>query len=170
MKQNFGFTRFEFFFVMAAIGLILLVGVQRYSKMINETKNSSFEIVSKHFSASAYNYHARWVTAQADVGKNAVLDIEQVKVTFSASGWPIAIGGDESGLVSLTSCMSLWNHFLQNAPTVSFEGGYSYRSRPYHLRVMGSVVCRFEFITDHPNEFYFDYAPFTGNFNSHSPQ
>ncbi len=168
MKKKFGFTRFEFFFVIAVIGLILLVGVQRYSKLIDETKSSSFEIISKHFSASAYIYHAKWVTAQGYSGKNTVLDVDQVKVTFSAKGWPIAIGNDESGVVSLNSCLSLWNQFLQNAPAVSYEDGAAYRSRPYHLRVMGSVVCRFEFITDHPNEFYFDYAPLTGDFSFHN--
>ena len=54
MKKTLGFTSFEFYFVLSVIGIIVLVAMQRYVYLAEETKRLSFEVVAKHFNASGH--------------------------------------------------------------------------------------------------------------------
>lgn len=170
MKKNLGFTSFEFYFVMSVIGLIVLVGLQRYLQLAEETKGLKVEILSHYFSASVYNHHARWLMAQQQENK-LLMTIDGVDIQFSKGGWPLAVVTNKP-LVNgptVSGCLSLWNSFLQNPPAVSYEGGDAYGTRAYHLSLSPEANCRFEFITKHPNEFYFDYDPASGKVIFHSP-
>jgi hypothetical protein len=171
MKKNLGFTSFEFYFVMSAIGLVVLVGLQRYLQLAEETQRFSFEVIAKHFNASVYNHHARWIMAQQQQTKVSELTVENIKIQFSPQGWPVSIAAQEPEpkIASLKGCLSLWNNLLQNPPSISYEGGDAYGTRAYHLSFSPEANCRFEFITDYPAEFYFDYEPLSGKVMFHSP-
>lgn len=170
MKKNLGFTSFEFYFVISVIGLIVLVGLQRYLQLAEETQRFSFEIIAKNFSTSVYNHHARWIMAQQQT-KVSELTVENVNIQFSPQGWPLSVVTNEPSIavVSLKGCLSLWNNLLQNPPSVSYEGGDPYKSRAYHLSLSPEGNCHFEFITRHANEFYFEYDPLSGKVMFHSP-
>ncbi|HOY21920.1 MAG TPA: hypothetical protein PK002_02145 [Cellvibrio sp.] len=169
MKKMLGFTSFEFYFVMSVIGIIVLVAMQRYLQLAEETKRLSFEVVAKHFNASVYNYHARWIMAQQQT-KTFRLELDGLDIQFSPQGWALAVINNNTKIsdTSLANCLSLWNNLLQNPPSISYDGGDPYGSRVYHLKVLPEGGCRFELTTDHPKEFYFDYMPFSGKVISHS--
>ncbi len=170
MKKTLGFTSFEFYFVMSVIGIIVLVATQRYLQLAEETKRLSFEVVAKHFNASVYNHHARWLIAQKQT-KVFQLDVDGLDVQFSPQGWALAVANNntQTSDVSSASCLSLWNNLLQNPPSISYEGGDPYGSRVYHLEILPEGGCRFELVTARPKEFYFDYMPFSGKVIFHSP-
>ncbi|RYY01664.1 MAG: hypothetical protein EOO53_16870 [Gammaproteobacteria bacterium] len=183
MKKNLGFTSFEFYFVMAAIGLVVLIGIQRYLQLAEETKRFSFEIAANNFNAAVYNYHARWLISRKDQARlseaNSVqanlsqanlskVNIDGKNILFSEKGWPLAVDLDLAN-VSLKTCLSLWNNFLQNSPSISYEGSDLYGTRAYHLSLPDIETCRFEFITDHPQELYFDYLPASGDMKLNTP-
>ena len=170
MKKMLGFTSFEFYFVMSVIGIIVLVAMQRYLQLAEETKRLSFEVVAKHFNGSVYNHHARWIMAQQQA-KTFRLEVDGADIHFSPQGWALAVINNNTKIsdVPLVSCLSLWNNLLQNPPSISFEGGDPYGSRTYHLEVLPEGGCRFELVTERPNEFYFDYMPFSGKVIFHSP-
>lgn len=170
MKKMLGFTSFEFYFVMSIIGIIVLVAMQRYVQLAEETKRLRFEVVAKHFNAAVYNHHARWIMAQQQT-KIFRLDVDGLDIQFSPQGWPLEViskNAKTSG-VSVGSCLSLWGNLLQNPPSISFGGGDLYGSRAYHLTLLPEGGCRFELVTDSPSEFYFDYMPFSGKVMLHSP-
>ena len=171
MKKMLGFTSFEFYFVLSVIGIIVLVGMQRYLYLAEETRRLSFEVVAKHFNASVYNYHARWIMAQQQT-KTFQLSIDGLAIQFSSQGWPLAVAAEKplSPVVSVASCLSLWNNLLQNPPSISSAGGDPYGSRIYHLSVSPEVnSCRFELITEHSEQFYFEYSPLSGGVVFHAP-
>lgn len=171
MKKNLGFTSFEFYFVMSIIGIIVLVAMQRYLQLAEETRRLSFEVVAKHFNASVYNHHARWIMAQQQT-KTFRLDVDGLDIQFSLQGWPLAVITNKSQTsgVSVASCLSLWNNLLQNPPSISYDGGDPYGSRIYHLSLSHEAnTCRFELITEHSEEFYFEYAPLSGSVTFHTP-
>ena len=167
MKRNLGFTSFEFYFVMAAIGLVVLIGIQRYLQLAEETKRFSFEIAANNFNAAVYNYHARWLISRRDQAGSQV-NIDGKNILFSEKGWPLAVDLDLAN-VSLKTCLSLWNNFLQNSPSISYEGSDLYGTRAYHLNLPNTETCRFEFITDQPQELYFDYLPASGDMKLNTP-
>ena len=163
MKKNLGFTSFEFYFVMSVIGIIVLVAMQRYVQLAEETRRLSFEVVAKHFNAAVYNNHARWIVAQQHT-KTFRLKLDGVDIQFSPQGWPLAVLTNEPMVagVSVNSCLSLWQSLLQNPPSISYYGGDPYGSRHYHLSLSLENACRFELITEQPGQFYFEYAPYFG--------
>lgn len=160
MKKSLGFSSFEFYFVVSVIGLILIVGIQRYFRLAEETQRLSFEILANNFSAVVYNHRARWLMAQQSPEKIKQLEIDNTIVQFSAQGWPLAVDGASSEQPSISTCLSLWNGFLQNPPAISFVGGEPYGSRQYHLSLTPDGKCHFESVR--PKGFYFDYSPVSG--------
>lgn len=180
MKKALGFTSFEFYFVMSVVGIIMLVAIQRYLQLAEDTKRFSFEVVAKHFSAAVYNHHARWIVTQQH-SKARRLDVEDMAVEdmavqFTSEGWPLAIVTEKplapavtAPAVTVAGCLSLWHNLLQNPPSVSYEGGSPYGSRMYHLVLLPDIGCRFALVTEPAHEFYFDYMPFLGQIIFHSP-
>ncbi len=164
MEKNLGVTRFEFYFVIAAIGLIISVGIQRYLQLAEETKRLNFEVVAKNFNAAVYNHHARWIMAKQDQVKMSALFIGDIEIQFSAQGWPFSIitKGAPNKPDPITQCLSLWNNLLQNAPPISYNARSSNKVFTYHLSLTSQGDCRYELITIHPLEYYFDYAPASG--------
>lgn len=169
MKKMLGFTSFEFYFVMSVIGIIVLIATQRYLQLAEETKRLSIEVVAKNFSAVVYNHHARWIMAQSQTSTRQ-LYIDGVNVLFSNEGWPLAIAASEQLVseVSTASCLSLWNHLLQNPPSISVEGSAPYGSHAYHLSLPQVTRCRFELVSQQPGEFYFEYEPLSGRLIFHT--
>ena len=163
MKKNLGFTSFEFYFVMAAIGFVVMIGIQRYLGLAEETNRYSFEIAARNFNAAVYNYHARWMMARKDQQNKFKLNIDGKDILFSARGWPLAVTNIDSDQISLSSCLSLWENFLQNPPKVSYKDGDPYGTRTYHLNLPKPDTCRFEFVSDKSKEFYLDYLPLSGD-------
>ena len=170
MKKNLGFTSFEFYFVMSIIGLILVVGIQRYFRLAEETQRLSFEILAQNFNASVYNHRARWIMAQQAPEKIYKISVENSVIQFSLQGWPIAVVADEAKYekVNVSTCLSLWNAFLQNPPAISFAGGDFYGSRQYHLSVTPDSKCHFELVTPEPKGFYFEYSPASGQVKTYT--
>lgn len=170
MKKNLGFTSFEFYFVMSVIGLILIVGIQRYYRLAEETQRLSFEILAQNFSASVFNHRARWIMAQQSPNRPFQLVVENSVIQFSLQGWPIAVDSNDykNEKVTVAGCLSLWNAFLQNPPAISVAGGDSYGSRQYHLSVTNDRKCRFELVTPQPKGFYFEYSPLSGQVKTYT--
>jgi hypothetical protein len=172
MRKDLWFSRFEFYFVISVIGIITLVALQRYLVLVEDTKRFSFEINAKNFSTVVYNYHARWLMSQRKNSEYAPINIDGVDILFSSTGWPIALleknpvaDVDKKNIdnaVSISSCLSLWRHFLQNPPPISFSGSDAYGTHPYHLTVPESGTCRYQFV-DH-KEFFIVYKPASGEF------
>lgn len=169
MRKNLGFTRFEFYLVVSAIGLIVLAGLQRYSLLAEETKRLTFEALAKNFSAAVYNHHARWIMAQ-QLEKTSQINTDGVELYFSEQGWPLAVVSKNAVPVppAVKNCLSLWKNLLQNSPSISYNGGSAYGSSAYHLSLTPEANCRFELTTKVPQEYYFDYAPVDGNVTIHS--
>lgn len=163
MKKMLGFTSFEFYFVMSVIGIIALVAMQRYLQLAGETKRLGFEVVAKHFNASVYNYHARWIMAQSQASTHQ-LQVDGFNILFSTEGWPLAImtGEPLKYEVSTNSCLGLWHNLLQNPPSISSEGE-DYGTHAYHLSLPQAGTCRFEMVSEPRGTFYFEYAPVSGH-------
>lgn len=167
MKKNLGFTRFEFYFVISVISVLILVAIQRYVALAEETRRLSFEITARNFSAAIYNYHARWILAHQDQQNLSVLNIEAMDIQFSETGWPLAVLGEKNIVnnISITSCLSLWQHFLQNPPFISVDKD-AYGTHDYHLRLPDTKTCRYEFVSE--NNFFVDYKPVSGDVVVHT--
>lgn len=163
MKRSLGFTRFEFYFVVSIVGILVLLATQRYRHLADETKRLSFDVIAKHFSAAVYNHHARWILTQPKTNTRQI-NIDGLNILFSGDGWPIAIlaGEHATSEVSTLTCLSLWNHLLQNPPSISVEGNGLYGSHTYHLSSPQVGNCRFELATEPRGTFYFDYVPLLG--------
>jgi hypothetical protein len=170
MKKMLGFTSFEFYFVLSVIGIIMMVAMQRYLHLAEETRRLSFEVVAKNFNAAVYNHHTRWIMAQQQT-KVFQLNIDNLDILFTPQGWPLAVVTEKqlSPGTSVASCLSLWDNLLQNPPSISSDGGDAYGSRVYHLSVSQEGACRYELITESPSEFYFEYAPLSGRIIFHTP-
>ncbi len=159
MKKSLGFSSFEFYFVVSVIGLILIVGIQRYFRLAEETQRLSFEILANNFSSVVYTHRARWLMAQQSSEKTDQLKIDDRIVQFSSEGWPVAVDG-VSQQINIPACLSLWNSFLQPPPLISFTNGEPYGAHQYHLSVTVDGKCRFESVN--PKGFYFEYSPSSG--------
>lgn len=170
MKKNLGFTRFEFYFVISVVGLIMLAATQRYSLLAEETKRLTFEALAKNFSAAVYNHHALWIMAQQQSTKVSQIDINGAELHFSAQGWPFAVisKGAAPAPSPVRNCLSLWKNLLQNSPSISYNGGNAYGTSTYHLSLTPDGKCRFELTTKQPQEYYFDYAAIDGMLTIHS--
>lgn len=171
MKKNIGFSSFEFYFVMVVIGLIMLIGLQRYFQMAEDVKRFSFEVLAQRFNTAVYNFHTQWILAQADGERKNTLKLEGVDVQFSDKGWPLSV--QKNGVVisstSITTCYQLWMTLLQNPAPISFPGGDAYGSRVYHLSLSTEGLCRYQLVTDIKEEYYFDYSSMTGQIIIHTP-
>jgi hypothetical protein len=170
MKKTLGFTSFEFYFVMSVIGIIVLIATQRYLQLAEETKRLSFEVVAKNFNAAVYNHHARWIMAQQQI-KTFQLNVDGLDIQFSPHGWPLVVLNQSriATDASVNNCLGLWNNLLQNPPSISYSGGDPFGSRRYHLNITLEGACQFELITEHPGEFYFEYAPVSGKVQFFTP-
>jgi hypothetical protein len=165
MIKNLGFTRFEFYFVISVISIITLIALQRYLVLVEETRRFSFEINARNFSAAVYNFHAQWILAHQHNNDLSSLHIDGVDIEFSQVGWPVAVISEKNIVreVSITACLSLWQHFLQNSPSVSFTEN-TYGTQDYHLRVHNKNTCRYEFLKSPLAPLFFDYTPASGDF------
>ncbi|RYY75995.1 MAG: hypothetical protein EOO52_00225 [Gammaproteobacteria bacterium] len=164
MNKHLGLTRFEFFFVMSAIGILMLVALGRYQALAEETRRVSFEVIVNNFSAAIYNHHARWITAQQSQQDGSSLVIDGHHIYFSPTGWPIAalVENNIVNPLSITTCLSLWQHLLQNPPLISFTGGDAYGTQKYHLSLIENKICRYEYVSDPPQKLFLDYQPTNG--------
>lgn len=184
MKSWRGFSSFEFYFAVSVIGIVVLFGVQRYLQLGEQAKRSAFEILSQNFNTSIYNLHAYWILAQGRSESKNVVPVQGMLIYFSETGWPIsAVQGSAASLgdsetaqlnrlaptVSLTTCKSLWYGLLQNPALLSYEGGDSYGTHPYHLSLTQDRRCRFELVGGMPGSYYFDYSIITGQISLHLP-
>jgi hypothetical protein len=171
MKKKAGFSSFEFYFVMVVIGLIMLIGLQRYLQMAEDVKRFSFEVLARHFNTSVYNFHTQWFLAKAKGEPKNPITLEGVDVQFSDTGWPLSV--QKNGVIlsstSITSCYQLWMTLLQNPQPISFDGGDAYGSRAYHLSLSPEGFCRYQLVTDIKDEYYFDYSSMTGQIIIHTP-
>ncbi len=169
MKKTLGFTSFEFYFVMSVIGIIVLIAMQRYLQLAEDTKRFGFDVIAKHFSAAVYNHRARWIMAQSQTNTRE-LQIDGLHILFSAEGWPLAIVAREPfpPEVSISTCLSLWHNLLQNPPSISSEEA-GYGSQAYHLSLLQANTCRFEMISEPRGAFYFEYAPMSSRVLFHTP-
>lgn len=174
-----GMNSFEFYLVMATIGVIVLVGIQRYLQLAEQTRRFGFEVVARHFNTSVYNLHVRWMLAQDRTGPNNLVSVQGMWIQFSDTGWPMAAYNTQDGklidsqllpvAVSLESCKSLWFALLQNPAGLSYPAGDAYGTRPYHLSLTPDRQCRFEFISSEPGAYYFDYSSSSGQVSVHLP-
>jgi len=162
MKKLAGYTSFEFYVVVTVIGLIVLVGVQHYSRLAAQTQQLSFEVLARNFSASVFNLHARWLMSKQASFMSTSTTIDASTVQFTPEGWPLAVGMKNLVTPSVSSCLSLWQSLLQNSPPISYAGGDAYKSHSYHLTITPEKHCHFEFITARPNEYFFEYSPLSG--------
>ena len=174
MKKNKGFTSFEFYFVMSVIGIIVLVGLQRYFQLAEETQRFSFQIVAQHFNTSVYNFHTQWIVAQQTTTEQKVIDFGgKTEIESNRAGWPLRLAKpqqiDTPEKISVEDCYELWMALLQNPPSISRSGGDAYGSRAYHLSLTSDNSCRYEFITSKPSEYFFDYIPDSGQVILHTP-
>jgi hypothetical protein len=174
-----GLSSFEFYFVIATIGIIVLVGIQRYLQLAEQTRQLGFEVVVRHFNTSVYNLHVRWMLAQDRARNTNLVLVQGMWIHFSDSGWPIAAYSAQSGkpvdpqnlssAVSLQTCKSLWFALLQNPAALSYQTGDAYGTRPYHLSLTPDRQCRFEFISSEPGAYYFDYSSVSGQVRMQVP-
>lgn len=171
MKADGGFSSFEFYFVMVVIGLIMLIGLQRYYQLAEQVQRFRFEVIAQHFNTAVYNFRTQWMLAKADGTQQSIIKLEGVDVYFSDSGWPLSVvkNGVVLSSTSITTCYQLWMTLLQNPAPISFAGGDAYGSRAYHLSLTNEGFCRYQLVTDIKDEYYFDYSSMTGQIIIHTP-
>ena len=171
MKRKAGFSSFEFYFVMVVIGIIMLIGLQRYFQLAEDVKRFSFEVLAQHFNTAVYNFHTQWILAQVGGERKNFIKLEGVDVYFSDKGWPLSVekNGNVLSSTSIASCYQLWMSLLQNPAPISFPGGDAYGTRVYHLSLSPEGLCRYHLVTDITDEYYFDYSSMTGQIIIHTP-
>jgi len=163
MKKNLGFTRFEFYFVISVIGIITTIALQRYLVLANETRLFSAEMMARNFTAVIYNYHASWIMMQQNTPNASLLSVDGVNIQFSEKGWPISALAEKKIVdeISISSCLSLWQHFLENPPLISFVKS-DYGTQLYHLSLPNPDTCRYELVNSSSGEIFVDYKPGSG--------
>ncbi len=173
-----GFSSFEFYFVMVVIGLLMLVGIQRYFQLAEQVQRFSFEVIAQHFNTSVYGARAQWYIQQQNKIARDIVNLSGTNIFMNAEGWPLTALRedvvselDEINLppVSVETCYQLWLHLLQNPAPISYAGGEPFGSRPYHLSVTTAGDCRYQLFFEDSNQYYFDYAPKTGHVRVHTP-
>ncbi|MES2674846.1 MAG: hypothetical protein V4660_11450 [Pseudomonadota bacterium] len=176
MHKKTGFTRFEFYIVMIVIGLVVLVGIQRYFQLTEQVQRFSFEALARHFNAAVYNARSQWFIRHQENLNNNIVDLSGIKIQMSEQGWPLSVAGElpisetnPAQTASLLSCIQLWQNLLQNPQPISYAGGDDFGSRPYHLVLTQAGECRYQLFVKNSNQYYFDYSPKTGQVRIHTP-
>ncbi len=180
MYKKRGFTSFEFYFVMVVIGVIVLVGLQRYLHLAEQVQRFSFEVLAKNFSTAVYNARSQWLIQHQEKLNRNIIDLSGVSIQMSEQGWPMSAAGKAAvsnttadskpaPAVSLYSCHQLWLNLLQNPEPISFAGGDAFGTRKYHLLITVAGGCRYQLYVDKSNQYYFDYLPSTGQVIIHTP-
>ena len=180
MHNTLGFTKFEFYFVMIVIGLVVLVGVHRYVQLTEQVQRFSFEVLAKHFSTAVYNARLQWLIRHPEKLNKNIVDLGGVTIQMSGKGWPLSatnkavinktvVNSNPVSAVSVHSCHQLWLNLLQNPKPISYAGGDAFGSRTYHLIVTPTGNCRYHLYSDKSNQYYFDYLPDTGQVIIHTP-
>lgn len=163
MKNSRGFSSFEFYFVMAVIGLVLLAGIHAYNTLAKEAQRLSFEALAHNFSAAVYGERIRWIISQPNPDSPLILEGEGRDLFFSQTGWPIAV--DRKNLaaeVSVAGCASLWYAFLPKAPALDGTADQLGGTSAYSVVLTPHHTCRYEWQTPHQGRFHFEYVPHTG--------
>jgi hypothetical protein len=176
MYNKHGFTSFEFYIVMIVIGLLVLVGLQRYFQLAEEVQRFRFEALARHFSTAVYNARSQWFIRHQEKMNNNIVDLSGIKIQMSQQGWPLFVADgnavaviDSEQAASLHSCMQLWQSLLQNPQPISYSGGDAFGSRPFHLVITQAGECRYQLFVENSNQYYFDYSPKTGQVRIHTP-
>lgn len=173
--------RYEFFFVTVIIGLIMLVGIDRYLELGRETRRIGFELLAHHFTTAVAGVRVQWLLKKSHIGthigthsgsysgahvrENHYVDLDGFRFYINENGWPVKVVEDEEELeaqLTATDCLKLWQALLQNPPQASMEGREKNGSRRYHVRLVEQSRCRYELVLKGSAAMYFDYASANG--------
>lgn len=185
--------RYEFFIVAVVIGLVMLVGIDRYLELGRETRRIGFELLAHHFATAVAGVRVQWLlnkTHARNRGEtNSHVELNGFRFYMSEGGWPAQVVHDEEKKdsednrqkdeqqedeqqeVQLTAadCLKLWQALLQNPPQASVEGMQARGSQRYHIRLLEDGICRYERVFKGVNNIYFDYASSNGQVTINGP-
>jgi len=157
--------RYEFLLVTAVIGVVALVGIDRYLELGRDTRRMGFELLAHHFTTAVAGVRVQWLIQKAQTGERRFIELDGSRIFFSPAGWPAGIDQDfvsvKDDLVA-ADCLKLWQVLLQNPSPASLEGTQVRGSRRYHIRLPAPGICRYELVTRVTGSLYFDYSPVSG--------
>jgi hypothetical protein len=182
MHKNNGASSFEFYVVMVAISVVVLVAIQRYTQLAEQVQVFSFEVLAQRFGTAVYNLRAKWFLHQQDARYNNVIVVDGVGFLISEQGWPLSVVDAKSqenaaavlvqprtktDRIGVNDCYQLWMNLLQNPEQISYAGGDAYGTRPYHLTLTPRGTCRYQLYPVSSNSIDFEYSPISGQVITH---
>lgn len=157
-----GHSRFEFYFVLALIGFVLLIGIQRYSQLVSDVKVNQFYLIADRFSSGVSQSHVEWfLTTQT------AIKVDRNELVYSSKGWPADLqsrgatyGRELSKIDRLTSnmaCKALLFHFVPDITFASLDGVEGQVENKLHILLKSAHECRFQTQDKFGQKLWFDY-------------
>jgi len=177
---------FEWLILIAVIGLVLLVAVGFYTRMIGDVQRLSFELVAQNFETAVSGARAQWyidrsrggpghtVVLHGDLTDKARGEAEtgqdSVRLYLNTLGWPVSTDSQASardGQQTPEECLQLWQGLLREPPAAGFD-----ESGPpdtaYRIAVTDQGACHYRHLIGEKESQYFDYNPRSGQISVHS--
>ena len=179
---------FEWWILFCVIGVVVIVAVGFYTRMVGDVQRLSFELAAQHFETAVSGARAQWYIARSRGESAAAVKLygnltararnesaqgqNPVRVYLNGEGWPVNTqdsAGARDGRQTREECLQLWQGLLREPPSASFDdSGQS--NTAYRIEVTEEGDCRYRHLIGGKGRQYFDYSPRSGQIKVHSSQ
>lgn len=179
---------FEWLILFSVIGVVVLVAVGFYTRMIGDVQRLSFELAAQNFKTAVSGARAQWYIARgrgepavavklygdltARARNKAAQGQDPVQVYLNGEGWPANTrdsSGARDGRQTREECLQLWQALLREPPSASFDDS-GQPGTAYRIEVTEEGYCRYRHLIGGKERQYFDYNPRSGQIKVHSSQ
>lgn len=162
MAQVNNRARFEKYVAATVIAVVVLVAIDRYTKMANDVEIFRLKIISHHFSTAAANYRSEFLISKISKKnqnpENGLLVSGRI-VFATDQGWPASVtnGINSTFRPNDDDCYQLWKLLLVNpAPIAPGEfGSVAEEYRAFSI----DGACRYQLSSQ---RVFFEYFPLSG--------
>jgi len=177
---------FEWLILISVVGVVVLVAVGFYTRMIGDVQRLSFELVAQNFETAVSGARAQWyidrsrggpghtVTLHGDLTAKAQGEAEagqdSVRLYLNTQGWPVNTESQASardGRQTPEECLQLWLGLLREPPAAGFDTEGP-PDAAYRINVTNEGACRYRQLIGGKESQYFDYNPRSGQISVHS--
>jgi len=177
---------FEWLILIAVIGLVVLVALGFYTRMIGDVQRLSFDLLVQNFETGVSGTRAQWyiersrgapghkVVLHGDLTAKARGEAEtgqdSVQVYLNSQGWPANTrdrAGARDGQQTPEECLQLWQGLLREPPAAGFDEADP-PGTAYRIEVTEEGACRYRHLIGATKGQYFDYDPPSGQISVHS--